>query len=363
MRSTFLGNFLSKIHERFGQNVTRINYLGDWGTQYGLLAVGFKKYGSYEQLNKSPIKHLLEVYVKANNDETLTNDALNYFSQMEQKDAESLKMWDLFKNLSIKELVSVYEKLNIKYDIYESESQYYVLAKEYVNQLLNRGIARTLDNKAIEVSFTTLKNDKKENIKYILQKKDGSTLYITRDIAALLERKKKYNFSKIIYVVDSSQKDHFYKLYETVKAFDPKCLDQISFSEFYAPFGRLTNMSTRKGKVEFLSDLIDEAKNVALESMEELKIKKNVENIEQTAQIIGNSHLIITDLARPRLKDYEFSWSNIVSKDDSAFMCHYSHARLFRLVFAILKIVMYHKLFFSISKFNLKMQTRTQSGS
>ena len=213
MRSTFLGNFLSKIHERFGQNVTRINYLGDWGTQYGLLAVGFKKYGSYEQLNKSPIKHLLEVYVKANNDETLTNDALNYFSQMEQKDAESLKMWDLFKNLSIKELVSVYEKLNIKYDIYESESQYYVLAKEYVNQLLNRGIARTLDNKAIEVSFTTLKNDKKENIKYILQKKDGSTLYITRDIAALLERKKKYNFSKIIYVVDSSQKDHFYIIF------------------------------------------------------------------------------------------------------------------------------------------------------
>ena len=249
---------------------------------------------------------------------------------MEAKETESLKMWELFKSLSIKELVSVYDKLNIKYDVYESESQYYVLAKEYVTHLVNRKIAKCLDNNAIEVNFNILKNNKPEKLKYILQKKDGSTLYITRDIAALLERKKKYNFSKIVYVVDSSQKDHFFKLYETVKAYDPACLENLSFNEFYVPFGRLTNMSTRKGKVEFLSDLIDEAKSVALESMEELKIKKNVENVEYTAQILGNSHLIINDLARPRLKDYEFSWSNIVSKDESAFMCHYSHARLFK---------------------------------
>lgn len=330
MRSTFLGNFLSKIHESYGLKVTRINYLGDWGTQYGLLAVGFKKFGSFEQLNKSPIKHLLDVYVKANSDESLKSDALAYFAKMEEKNTESLKMWDLFRNLSIKELVQVYDKLNIKYDMYESESQYYILAREYVNQLLSKGIAQKLDNNAIEVKLKVVRNNKTETIKYILQKKDGSTLYITRDIAALLERKKKYEFSKIIYVVDSSQRDHFYKLYETVKAIDSECLKNISFGEFYVPFGRLTNMSTRKGKVEFLNDLIEEAKNVALESMEELKIKKNVEDIDYTAQIIGNSHLIITDLARPRLKDYEFSWSNIVSKDESAFMCHYSHARLHR---------------------------------
>jgi arginyl-tRNA synthetase len=243
---------------------------------------------------------------------------------MEQKNNESLKMWQSFKDLSINELIQIYEKLNIKFDIYESESEYYLLAKEYVQHLLNKGIAKRLENDAIEVNF--------KNIKYIIQKKDQSTLYISRDLAALIERKKKYNFSKIIYVVDSSQKDHFFKLYETVNHFDSECLKNISYQEFYVPFGRLTNMSTRRGKIEFLNDLIDEAKQVALESMEDLKIKKNVENIEYAAQILGNSHLIITDLARPRLKDYEFSWKNIVSKDESAFMCHYSHARLFNLI-------------------------------
>ena len=247
-----------------------------------------------------------DVYVKANNDESLKNDASHYFSQMEEKETESLKMWDLFKSLSIKELVNVYEKLNIKYDVYESESQYYEHAKEYVTKLLNKNIATTLDNKAIEVSLKTVRKTKTEILKYILQKKDGSTLYISRDIAALLERKKTYNFSKIVYVVDSSQRDHFFKLYETVKAYDPTCLENISFNQFYVPFGRLTNMSTRKGKVEFLNDLIEEAKCVALESMEDLKIKKNVDNVEYTAQVLGNSHLIISDLARPRLKVSHF---------------------------------------------------------
>lgn len=169
-------------------------------------------------------------------------------------------------------------------------------------------------------------------MKYILQKQDGSSLYISRDIAAVLARMEKFQFSKIIYVVDSSQRDHFIKLYETVKLLDENILKNITFDEFYVPFGRLTNMSTRKGKVEFLSELIDEAKLVALESLDSLKVKKNVKDIDYVAQNIGNSHLIISDMARPRMKDYEFSWKNIVSKDDSAFMCHYGHARLFNLL-------------------------------
>lgn len=109
MRSTFLGNFLSNIHQKLGHDVTKINYLGDWGTQYGILAVGFKKFGSYAELEQSPIKHLLDVYVKANQDESVKSKALEYFSKMEQKDPESLKMWTLFKELSIKELETVYE--------------------------------------------------------------------------------------------------------------------------------------------------------------------------------------------------------------------------------------------------------------
>lgn len=163
MRSTFLGNFLSNIHQKLGHKVTKINYLGDWGTQYGILAVGFKKYGSYSELEKSPIKHLLDVYVKANQDEGIKTRALDYFSKMEDKDPDSLKMWTLFKELSIKELQSVYEvdlpklfifeflkvipflkKLNIQFDVYESESEYYELAKEYVKKMLEIGLAERL---------------------------------------------------------------------------------------------------------------------------------------------------------------------------------------------------------------------------
>lgn len=330
MRSTFLGNFLSKIHAKLNHNVTKINYLGDWGTQYGILAVGFKKYGSYEKLEESPIKHLLEVYVKANADESIRKEALHYFSQMEANDKESLEMWELFKNLSVKDLKEVYGKLDINFDLYEYESQYYVDAKNVVAKLLEHGVAQLIENNAVQVKVKNSQNNK--DLKYIIQKQDGSSLYISRDIAALLARKKRFDLSKIIYVVDSSQRDHFLKLYETVKLLDSNLLNKISFEEFYVPFGRLTNMSTRRGKVEFLSDLINEAKLVALDSLESLKVKKDVSDIQYVAQNIGNSHLIISDMSRPRMKDYEFSWSNIVSKDDSAFMCHYAHARLYNLM-------------------------------
>lgn len=324
MRSTFLGNFLSKIHANFDNNVTTINYLGDWGTQYGILAVGFRKYGSYAELEEAPIKHLLAVYVKANSDPAIKSEALQYFSQMEAQDPQSLQMWSLFKDMSVKDLESVYKTLEIKFDEFECESQYYVHAKAVVASLLERGIARRLENNAIEVKLPG------KGMKYILEKQDGTSLYISRDIAALLERKKKHSFDKIVYVVDSSQRSHFARLYETMQLLDASVLGEMSFDEFYVPFGRLTNMSTRKGKVEFLSELISEAKHVALEGLNTLKVKKDVDDADYVAQTIGNSHLIISDLSRPRMKDYEFSWSNIVSKDDSAFMCHYGHARLFK---------------------------------
>lgn len=153
MRSTFLGNFLSIIHEKFGHNVTKINYLGDWGTQYGILAVGFKKFGSYDKLKESPIRHLLEVYVKANADESIKIEALAYFTQMEAMDKDSIKMWEMFKDLSVRDLESVYKKLDIKYDFFEYESQYYLQAKEVVANLLKAGVAYKLENEAIQVKL------------------------------------------------------------------------------------------------------------------------------------------------------------------------------------------------------------------
>lgn len=234
MRSTFLGNFLSKVHANFDNNVTKINYLGDWGTQYGILAVGFKKYGSYAKLEEAPIKHLLAVYVKANSDPAIKSEALQYFSQMEAQDPQSLQMWSLFKDMSVKDLESVYKTLGIKFDEFECESQYYVHAKPIVASLLERGIARRLENNAIEVKLPG------KGMKYILEKQDGTSLYISRDIAALLERKKKHSFDKIVYVVDSSQRSHFARLYETMQLLDGSVLGEMSFDEFYVPFGRLT---------------------------------------------------------------------------------------------------------------------------
>ncbi|CAF0757205.1 unnamed protein product [Didymodactylos carnosus] len=281
LRSTLLGNFISNIHDRFGYLSYRMNYLGDWGTQYGLLAVGFKKFGSQEELNKQALKHLLDIYVKANKDEGLHDEAKKYFSKMENGDEEALELWNDFRTLSIANLESIYKTFDIEFDEYQSESQYRLEAKNIIKQLSILGLCQKRADGAMEVVIPAQYSSLNREARYVVQKSDGSTLYISRDM-----------------------------------------------EDFYVPFGRMTNFQTRKGKFELLSDVLNDARERANDGLNRFLIRK--EGVDQTkvSEVIGKAYLILTDFSRPRRADYSFSWNDIVSKDNSAFILLYCHARL-----------------------------------
>ena len=227
LRSTIIGGFLAKLYESAGWDVKRINYLGDWGKQYGLLALGFDKYGNDQDLEKDPINHLFHVYVKINNDVTaekeqieklkaegkteeadkLKNDGLDeqarrYFKLMTEQDPSAIERWQRFRGLSITKYKDTYKRLNIEFDEYSGESQ---VSEEAMNKaaatLLEKGIAEESDG-ALIVDFSKHVSGKagKSLEKPVIRKKDGTALYLTRDISELLHRSEKYNFDKMIYV-------------------------------------------------------------------------------------------------------------------------------------------------------------------
>ena len=227
LRSTIIGGFLAKLYESAGWDVKRINYLGDWGKQYGLLALGFDKYGNDQDLEKDPINHLFHVYVQINNDvtaekeqieklktegkteeaEKLKNEGLDeqarrYFKLMTEQDPSAIERWQRFRGLSITKYKATYKRLNIEFDEYSGESQ---VSEEAMNKaaatLLEKGIAEESDN-ALIVDFSKHVSGKagKSLEKPVIRKKDGTALYLTRDISELLHRFEKYHFDKMIYV-------------------------------------------------------------------------------------------------------------------------------------------------------------------
>jgi len=274
LRSTIIGGFISNLYEKLGWDVIRMNYLGDWGKQFGLLAVGFDRYGDENKLAKDPIHHLFEVYVRINKDieeegdslpleESTNGKAREYFKKMEDGDEEALKIWKRFRELSIEKYIATYARLNIKYDVYSGESQVSRDSMKKALEIFNEKGLTHEDKGAVLIDLT--KFNKKLG-KTIVQKSDGTTLYLTRDVGAAMDRYEKYHFDKMIYVIATQQDLHTAQFFEILKqmGFDwAKTLQHINF-------GMVQGMSTRKGTVVFLDNILEETK----EKMHEF-IKKN----------------------------------------------------------------------------------------
>ncbi|KAF8587373.1 arginyl-tRNA synthetase [Ramaria rubella] len=329
LRSTIIGQFLCNLHRACGWDVTSINYLGDWGTQFGYVAYGFQKYGSEEELAKDPIKHLLEVYVKINVDARqseemgakVKSEAQAFFRRMEEGDEEALSIWRTYRDLSLKKYEQEYTTLNVAFDVYWGESK---VGKPWQDKCVIRGeelgVVETVDGaKLINLEQYKLG-------KAILRKRDGTSIYLTRDIAGAIERYEKYKFDKMIYVVSAQQDMHLQQFFKVLQLMDFDWADKLE----HVNYGLVLGMSTRKGTVVLLSDLIREAASVMHEQMRKNEDKyAAVEDPEGTSREIGITAIKIQDMQAKRINNYTFNWDRMKSfEGDTGPYLQYAHVRL-----------------------------------
>lgn len=322
LRSTVIGSSLYKVHNALGYQVLGVNHLGDWGTQFGKLIVAFGKWGSEEKLQKDPIKHLLELYVKfheqAENDKMLDEEARAEFKRLEDGNKESLIIWEAFKKLSLEEFNRIYKILDINFDSYHGERFYNDLLDNSIKELQQK-VKTAISDGALIVDL-----EKYNMPPFMLRKSDGTSTYHTRDLTAVLYRLKKYKPEKIIYVVGAEQKLHFQQLFKVMELAGFKNnLMHVDFGLFRFPEGK---MSTRKGKVIFLEEVL----NKAIELAEKIIEEKNptLKNKKEVAKMVGVGAIIFADLSNDRIRDIDFNWDRMLSfEGETAPYLQYTHAR------------------------------------
>ncbi|XP_069829655.1 probable arginine--tRNA ligase, mitochondrial [Dendropsophus ebraccatus] len=326
LRSTIIGNFIANLKEAAGNKVFRVNYLGDWGLQFGLLGAGFSKFGSEDKLKSNALQHLFEVYVKVNaaaeKDEEMKRSAQEFMRKLESGDPQALSLWTHFRGLSIEEYAKVYKRLGIEFDEYAGESFYREKSHDVLDLLRSKNILK-ITNEGTGVVDLTENGD--QSAHSTVMRSDGTTLYITRDIAAAIDRMEKYNFDEMVYVTDKSQQTHFLNLFKILKMLEKDKVDRCQ----HVMFGRVQGMQTRRGDVIFLEDVLDEARSRMLQNMAKTDTSKTTENPEDTAEKIGVAALIIQDFKGQLQADYRFNWDEALqSCGDTGVFLQYTHARL-----------------------------------
>ncbi|XP_054474428.1 probable arginine--tRNA ligase, mitochondrial isoform X1 [Anoplopoma fimbria] len=330
LRSTIIGNFIANLKQCLGNNVIRMNYLGDWGMQFGLLGAGFGLFGCQEKLKQNPLQHLFEVYVQVNKEaehnEEIMLAARNFFRQLEQHESEAVSLWQQFREITVDEYQHVYKRLGVHFDIYSGESFHQHQAQEVVQQLQSRGLMKTSEKGTGVVDVSS--SGDMSSICTVLRS-DGTSLYITRDLAAAIDRKEKYHFDEMIYVTDKSQANHFHQLFHILLAMGHSWADRCE----HVPFGLVRGMNTRRGEVVFLEDVLDEARARMLHNMNQSKTTKEMDNPEDTAEKVGISALIVQDFRGPLQSDYKFDWDRMLqAQGDTGVFLQYTHARLRSLI-------------------------------
>ncbi|AEO58584.1 hypothetical protein MYCTH_2306029 [Thermothelomyces thermophilus ATCC 42464] len=352
LRSTIIGGFLANLYEGAGWDVIRINYLGDWGKQYGLLALAFEKYGDEEALKQDPINHLFQLYVRINSEmsaekeqiekrkqegedvteleaNSLDEQARRYFKKMTDRDPSALAQWKRFRDLSITRYQETYARLNIKFDEYSGESQVSEEMMERIGkEMQEKGICKE-DKGAMIVDFQELVPGKegKRLEKPIVRKRDGTALYLTRDISELLARYEKYKFDHMIYVVASAQDLHLRQLFKIIELLGHK---DIADKCQHVNFGLVLGMSTRKGTVKFLDDILRDVADKMHETMKKNETKySQVENPDATADTLGISSVMVQDMSGKRINNYTFNMDAMTSfEGDTGPYLQYAHARV-----------------------------------
>lgn len=324
IRSTVIGNALYLIYKNLGYDVVRINHLGDYGTQFGKMIVAYRKWGNKEDVQREPIKTLLSYYTKfheeAGKNPELDEEARRVFVKLENGEAEEVALWKWFKEESLKEFEKVYKMLNIQFDSYAGESFYSDKIPAAVAQLEEKGLLKESQNSII------VDLDQFGLAPALVKKSDGSTLYITRDIAAALYRKDTYDFYKCLYVVASQQDLHFKQLFKVMELMG----NQWAQNCIHVQFGMVSlaegTLSTRKGRVVFLEDVL----NKAVEKTREVVVEKGVvsENIDRVAEKVGIGAVVFNELAHNRIKDYTFDWDKVLNfEGETGPYVQYTHAR------------------------------------
>uniref|UniRef100_A0A8C8G8D0 Probable arginine--tRNA ligase, mitochondrial n=1 Tax=Oncorhynchus tshawytscha TaxID=74940 RepID=A0A8C8G8D0_ONCTS len=326
LRSTIIGNFIANLKESLGNNVIRVNYLGDWGMQFGLLGAGFQLFGCQEKLKKNPLQHLFDVYVQVNkeaeNNEVIGQAAREFFRRLEQQEHQALLLWKQFREITVEEYQQVYKRLGVHFDIYSGESFHQQQAQEVVQQLQRRGLLKTTEKGTGVVDLSSAGDMSSYST---VLRSDGTSLYITRDLAAAIDRKERYNFDEMIYVTDKSQGIHFQQLFQILLAMGHSWAERCQ----HVPFGLVQGMKTRLGEVVFLEDVLDEARARMLRNMSQSKTTKEMVYPEDTAEKVGISALIVQDFKGPLGSDYKFDWDRILqAQGDTGVFLQYTHARL-----------------------------------
>ena len=307
LRNTVIGAALYNIYKYLGYNVTGINHLGDYGTQFGKMVEGYKRWGNEYNLEENPIDQCMDIYVKINNlckeDESVLEACRENFKKIEDGDPEYVALWNKFKDLSLKEFRKIYDLLGVEFDSYNGEAFYSDKMEEVVERIEKAGVLKDSEGaKIVDLE------DKGLGV-CIIKKSDGTSIYATRDLAAILYRAKTYDFDKCLYVVAYEQNLHFKQIFEVAKYLDlpEKCLNGLE----HVAYGmvRLTTgkMSTREGTVIKVDKLLEEA----IDRVEKVIEEKNpeMENKKEEATKIGIGAVIFNNICSTIIKDQVFDWN------------------------------------------------------
>ncbi|NCC16155.1 MAG: arginine--tRNA ligase [Clostridia bacterium] len=324
LRSTVIGNAIYKIYEELGYHCVGVNHLGDWGTQFGKLIVAYRNWGSKEAVEADGIQELMRIYVKfhdeAEKNPALDDEARLWFVKMQEGDDEALTLWKWFYDISIKEFERVYEMLGVTFDAYTGESFYNDKMAPVVEELKEKNILKESEGAMI------VDLEHKNMPPCLIIRKDGGTLYATRDITAALYRKKTYDFDKCIILTALDQNLHFAQWFEVIHMMGYDWYENL----IHVPFGLVSldsgKLSTRHGNVILMEDLLNQAIGETKKIIEEKN--PSLANKEQVAKQVGIGAVIFNDLYNGRIKDVVFSWERMLNFDgETGPYVQYTHAR------------------------------------
>ncbi|MFH1017032.1 MAG: arginine--tRNA ligase, partial [Pseudomonadota bacterium] len=311
LRSTNIGAAVSRIFEARGWRVIRINHLGDWGTQFGKLMSAFRRWGNAEQLKEDPIRKLYKLYVRWHEEEisdpTLIEEAREWFARLERGDTEAKELWEWFREMTLKELKSLYATLSVDFDYYWGESFYGERVPGVLDELEKKKISRISDE-------ATIVDLEKEGLGIcVLKKSDDTSLYLTRDLAAAIYRNEQFHFDRMLYVVGAPQSLHFKQTFRILELLGHEWAEKCEHVAFgHIAFGDEA-MSTRKGNVVFLSEVIGRAQELARKIVDEKN--PDLEHKDAVAKSVGLAAILFADLSARRMKDVKFAWEEILSFD------------------------------------------------
>lgn len=324
IRSTVIGDALRNIHEFLGYNTIATNYIGDYGTQFGTMIAAYKLWGDDDKLNAHPIQELLNLYVRYNTEasenEEMMDVARKEFKKLEEGEEEATRLWSWFKEISFKEFDRVYKLLDIDFDNYNGESYHSEFIPEVIEELKEKNLLVESDGaQIIDLSQFDLPPS-------IIIKSNGSSAYVTRDIATAINRKKEYNFDENLYIVATQQNLHFQQLFKILELMGYDFAKDCK----HIPFGMVSlkdqTLSTRKGQVVFLEDVLNKAIDKTKEIIKDRE--DTVDDVEETARVVGFGAVKFQELYNNRIKDYVFDWDEVLNFDgETGPYVQYTYAR------------------------------------